>query len=225
MERLHEGPWWFAINQRGEQVGPLARIDVLDMLRRGLLSPSSLVWRQGLSEWTRADTLPEFAMPPPVPAPAEPPLLSADAKPAANTGFFGGAFKKVEDENDARKRLNDAGLVTFVFAGMQALGGVLFVYQQTNSDDQISGGIGFAAIVIALLFAGFALRRGKGGVTLPLAVLSLFVFEIVYKVLVTPHPSLVFWMFLYAVIGGSIASGVRGALFLRRRRKAYRHAY
>jgi membrane protease subunit (stomatin/prohibitin family) len=60
--------WHLAIH--GAAQGPLGYPQLLEALRAGQLTPSTLAWRQGMGDWARAETIPELAAlfaPPPLP--------------------------------------------------------------------------------------------------------------------------------------------------------------
>ena len=70
----------------GQQQGPVSEADLRKLIGSGSLSPTTLVWKEGLAGWVAANTLPEFSGGPPV-IPGGPPLLvgavgadSADAE-------------------------------------------------------------------------------------------------------------------------------------------------
>jgi predicted Zn finger-like uncharacterized protein len=44
----------------GEQVGPLSEADVRARLSRAEITPDTYIWREGLSDWVKISTLPEF---------------------------------------------------------------------------------------------------------------------------------------------------------------------
>jgi predicted Zn finger-like uncharacterized protein len=45
----------------GEQVGPLSEGDVKSRLVRGEITPDTYIWKEGLPDWVKISTLPEFA--------------------------------------------------------------------------------------------------------------------------------------------------------------------
>jgi predicted Zn finger-like uncharacterized protein len=45
----------------GEQVGPLSEADVRARLSRSEITPDTYIWREGLADWVKISTLPEFA--------------------------------------------------------------------------------------------------------------------------------------------------------------------
>ena len=41
------------------QAGPFSAEDVIKLINANILTPSTMVWRQGMSEWTEASKVPE----------------------------------------------------------------------------------------------------------------------------------------------------------------------
>ena len=63
---------WYA-EKNGERVGPMPRDQLASMVTSGQLTTSTLVWREGLSEWKPAGDVAELGdvfkkVPPPLPA-------------------------------------------------------------------------------------------------------------------------------------------------------------
>lgn len=54
-----ENAWHVVID--GEQVGPLPESDIRARLQRGEISGESYIWRDGMADWVKASSLPEFA--------------------------------------------------------------------------------------------------------------------------------------------------------------------
>jgi predicted Zn finger-like uncharacterized protein len=89
----------------GEQVGPLAEGDVRARLSRGEISGDSFIWKEGMGDWVKVSSLPEFAgdvgagAPPPEepsaggfapqPTSAYPPGMAESAFAAAGDDPFG----------------------------------------------------------------------------------------------------------------------------------------
>jgi membrane protease subunit (stomatin/prohibitin family) len=68
-------PFFLGIN--GQQVGPVAVADMAARVASGELTPDTLIWQQGMAQWTRAADVPAVApvfgaAPPPLPPPAPP---------------------------------------------------------------------------------------------------------------------------------------------------------
>jgi hypothetical protein len=62
--------WYAAINN--QQAGPFSEEELGQLAAQGQITGATLVWRQGLSDWVKADTLPELSglfqtTPPPFP--------------------------------------------------------------------------------------------------------------------------------------------------------------
>ena len=65
-----EIPWYVA--SEGHQTGPFTKAEIRNKLESGDVNRDTLVWRQGLEEWTAAERVDELAaifaqLPPPVP--------------------------------------------------------------------------------------------------------------------------------------------------------------
>jgi Domain of unknown function (DUF4388)/GYF domain 2/Tetratricopeptide repeat len=81
---------WFYV-QDDKRLGPVGVDHIVHLVVTTVLSPSALVWRQGLAEWTEARHVPEIAalLPPPIPpgqkpgAPEPPPLPGKGGAPKA----------------------------------------------------------------------------------------------------------------------------------------------
>jgi len=61
----------FHVAQGGQATGPFPISELERRIQAGELTSASLVWSQGMSAWTRADSVPElsglFGAPPPIP--------------------------------------------------------------------------------------------------------------------------------------------------------------
>ena len=51
---------WF-YSQSGQQLGPVETADLQAKLNSGEISPQDMVWREGMSQWQAAHTIPELA--------------------------------------------------------------------------------------------------------------------------------------------------------------------
>jgi len=75
---------WHYIGNYG-QIGPIGDAQVRELISVGGITPDTLVWRPGLSEWVRAKDLPELAsqFPQPIvpPVPSTPPGYSPAPRP------------------------------------------------------------------------------------------------------------------------------------------------
>ena len=54
-----ENEWWYLIGSR--QIGPVAKAEVASQITSLRLSPSSLVWRNGLSSWVKLSEVDDFS--------------------------------------------------------------------------------------------------------------------------------------------------------------------
>ncbi|MDO4569564.1 MAG: DUF4339 domain-containing protein [Planctomycetia bacterium] len=50
--------WYYELNR--QQCGPVSEEEVKSLLARNILSPQSLVWRQGMQDWAPAHSIPAF---------------------------------------------------------------------------------------------------------------------------------------------------------------------
>src|SRR4051812_20620699 len=55
-----ENTWHIVVE--GEQVGPLSGSDVKARLSRGEISGETFIWREGLADWQKVSSVPEFAV-------------------------------------------------------------------------------------------------------------------------------------------------------------------
>lgn len=70
---------WYAESQ-GKRIGPMPKTQLATMARSGELTPATLVWKEGMSGWTKAGEVPELGevfakVPPPLPTKTGPPPL------------------------------------------------------------------------------------------------------------------------------------------------------
>jgi hypothetical protein len=70
---------WYA-EKDGARVGPMPREQLATLVTSGQVTPSTLVWREGMSQWTQASAVPELgdllkSVPPPLPPRSGPPPL------------------------------------------------------------------------------------------------------------------------------------------------------
>jgi hypothetical protein len=74
---------WFYV-QDDKRLGPVGVEHIVHLVVTTALSPSALVWRQGLAEWTEAQHVPEIAalLPPPLPPGQKPGALEPPPLPA-----------------------------------------------------------------------------------------------------------------------------------------------
>ena len=66
----------FFVAMNGQQTGPFNMQQLQQMAQTGQLTGQSLVWKQGMSQWATANTIPELAslFVPPVPGATPPPM-------------------------------------------------------------------------------------------------------------------------------------------------------
>lgn len=84
-------PWWYV--SEGRRTGPISSGELHRLLSGGTLLPDTLVWKQGMTGWLPAGSLPEFSqtfssLPPEIPSA---PQKSAGSQ-RQKRGFFGTLF-------------------------------------------------------------------------------------------------------------------------------------
>lgn len=82
-QRPNHGEW--LVNVADDVVTPMSTLEVIDALRKGRLSEESLVWRNGMHDWTTVVDVPQLRLaagsrPPPVVAPASPAIATPSAE-------------------------------------------------------------------------------------------------------------------------------------------------
>lgn len=82
--------WYYAHDN--QQQGPVNEVELKEFIATGKISPTTLVWHEGMENWATADSVPEFQFrPPPVPASSgfalkvKPPEVTAPARFPAPT--------------------------------------------------------------------------------------------------------------------------------------------
>jgi hypothetical protein len=86
--------WYYA--QDNEQHGPLASAELRDLLQRGKLSGSTLVWSEGMASWVSADKVEDLQGAAPPVLPPRPHPANAE-QPAVEANGFGHAGPPVGD--------------------------------------------------------------------------------------------------------------------------------
>ena len=123
---------WYYIGHYG-QLGPLTREQMDELIQGSVIAADTFVWRNGMTDWIRADRSPELASsfqqvtnfaappPPPSPAPATPPRtigraaphLGSDQQIHPTTGYYP-AFGGIRSD---RSRLA-AGILQLIIPGV-----------------------------------------------------------------------------------------------------------
>ncbi|MCW8129377.1 MAG: DUF4339 domain-containing protein [Planctomycetota bacterium] len=74
---------WFYSNGT-EQIGPITEVALKDLIKTGAVKRNTLIWKEGMAEWTPAGQVPGiFSSPPPLPSATPPPPLPQAAVPTA----------------------------------------------------------------------------------------------------------------------------------------------
>ena len=130
---------WYVANE-GKQDGPFSGEILANMAAQGQLRPESMVWREGMADWTAAGAVPELGgmfqaaaapAPPPFVAPAPPPMGQAPpmgqyapaARPAEVPAWLKGILWGGANEHVAGLRKQSRFLLSDIFT----LAGVFLV--------------------------------------------------------------------------------------------------
>lgn len=80
------------VAQNGQQTGPFDRAGLTAMVQNGSLTAATLVWQQGMADWTPASAVASlqglFVVAAPAPAPTQPPPAPTAPKPAFDVVAF-----------------------------------------------------------------------------------------------------------------------------------------
>ena len=60
-DHFHDGRMWY-YSQNNQQLGPVPEEQIKSMLRAASLSSSSLVWKEGMTDWKPVTEIPELAI-------------------------------------------------------------------------------------------------------------------------------------------------------------------
>ncbi len=121
-------PMWY-VNVAGEQKGPMSTGELRGMLARGQVGPSDMVWREGMTEWTPAGSVPELQPPAPAAAPGRAPAPPPPAAVMWHVSRGGQQFGPFSTD-DVRAKLATGELTAADFvwkegmAGWAAIGGL-----------------------------------------------------------------------------------------------------
>src|SRR5690606_12928701 len=81
---------WYYATADGQRHGPLPAAGLAALARSGKVGPQTLVWREGLAQWTPLSAheaeLGLVASPPPVPGQARAPMVQQATPPARRNG-------------------------------------------------------------------------------------------------------------------------------------------
>ena len=102
--------WYVAVD--GKSVGPLSTAQLAAALASGRYSPSTMVWREGFSDWQPASTVAELSSP--APAAAPPPVSGMQAH-EIDYEIFGHEMQFVEIELDPQESVvAEAGAMMYM---------------------------------------------------------------------------------------------------------------
>jgi len=120
--------WYYAADN--EQKGPINESELKANLATNQLPPDTLVWKEGMDNWTPANQVPAFSFrPPPTPAKVQPPIAgSAPAEPASAAGtnpssttpvdvksLLGGKGEALEVEYEDAEKNKVFGILAYIW--------------------------------------------------------------------------------------------------------------
>ncbi|HEX7599649.1 MAG TPA: GYF domain-containing protein, partial [Polyangia bacterium] len=97
-----QGTWYIVVE--GEQVGPLAEPDIAGRVARGEITGDTLVWKDGLPDWVKLNTVPELsaaANAQPTPPPAQPVEHAPSRRESARMRAQGSAMEAAKASEPA----------------------------------------------------------------------------------------------------------------------------
>lgn len=129
--------WYYAANN--EQKGPINESELKAHLAGNQLPPDTLVWKEGMDNWTPANQVPAFSFrPPPTPAKVQPPTPGAvpapDAPAAAPSSTTPVDFSKMLGKGEALEVDPEDAEKNKVF-GILAYLGILFLVPMLAAKD------------------------------------------------------------------------------------------
>lgn len=149
--KLMSDQWHY--NRGGKQVGPVSGTDLKELAASGQLSPTDMVWKDGMGAWAPASSLKGLfnSNPTPLPVPANP-FAGLDARRA-----------DFQDSEPAGKKGNmkiPGLIISFIGCGLTVLGGLIVGLAGESKTDPISQflvGAGTSFIGTGIGIAGIAL--------------------------------------------------------------------
>jgi uncharacterized membrane protein len=192
--------WYYAVNN--EQKGPVNESDLKTQLAGGKLPPETLVWKDGLDNWTPASQVPNFSFREP-PAPA---FAKLSPTPAAVTPAAPGVD-------------NPESVTPVTMASLMGPGEALEVDPEDAENHKIFGILAYLTILclVPLLVAKqspFAKYHANQGLILFLGEIALWVIlSIVYDLLDLIHLSIISWIvsLVWLAVGALIIIGIINA--------------
>ena len=93
--------WYY--NQNGQQFGPVHQSDFENMLRSGMISPQTPVWKDGMADWTAAGQVPELSG-----------FFRAPSGPPQTPGYYSNAQQSPQNATDHSVSALVMGIVSVV---------------------------------------------------------------------------------------------------------------
>lgn len=169
---MAEFNWFYA--RAGQQQGPTDVHALLEMIRRGEVQASDLVWNEGMAEWAPAAQVPElshaFVASTPAPCPAAPiPQPPSPATPyappppqpvpyglPAGSAYYGDAGRSYASEAQTAMIVSIIGIFCFgIVLGPVGLALGISARRKMRASGNMQGeGMAIAAIVIGSIIVG-----------------------------------------------------------------------
>jgi hypothetical protein len=169
--------WYYAAG--GQQAGPVSTAQLQQMMAQGQVSAQDLVWREGMSDWKAAGSLPELASAAsPSPYGAQPAQYSAPQQPYPQQGYpqqgyqqpgYGqqplnyGGYQPVQAPQGGVYASKASTAFTLSIVGIFCVGiilqpialvmGIQAVSGMNKTGEQKNKGLAIAAIVIGSIFS------------------------------------------------------------------------
>lgn len=236
---MSTGDWHLAVG--GTVLGPFSIDRLRDEIVAGNLDRDSLVWSDGMADWSKAGDVPALfsAIPPPLPFSAfqslSPPIPAiAEVKtPAAPEQQHSAPRRRAilrwpTSTEEALSSVNRGVASGYVLSGLYLLGAALIfgtgrsLGSQQLSPDEVVGAVGGGILCAAAVAALTYLFRKKHYVSIVMALGLLFAFEVASKWM--QGRINLGWLVVDLVVAAGFLSALQGALYLRRERLATRKA-
>jgi len=138
--------WYYAKDD--EQHGPIAKEQLMEMVRTGMIGSSDLIWTQGMDDWSQADQVTGLFSPPPLSSLGQPEHISARSENIDSRSII--TSYKIELPS-----VHKAGVWAKWFGIIKILLGIAIVFmmisQVGDNFNQFDISDGFAQIIIGCI--------------------------------------------------------------------------
>ena len=141
--------WYYEKN--GAEIGPVDYAMLQQMIAMGQLEPDTQVWTKGMAEWVVAGQVPGLVQPPMARTTGD----NADGQSLHDTLPLSLCRAAIS----SHRWVQFIAIITFVFAGLSVVGGILTLIDGADKGDRPDIAIGLFTLIDAVLFAvaGFLL--------------------------------------------------------------------